>query len=117
MESGYLTRNSMGNTMKTEKYRIGETPFFIDLLPYPGGFKASLPSFETSFPERLVEYIKTLGVVCKRIRALKIKEGSSQYNALALEIMKDEIYPCQHCGHPVLEGLCCTGCNSDTPRD
>jgi hypothetical protein len=42
----------------------------------------------------------------------------SQYNrdklALALSIAPN-IYPCRHCGWPVLQGYCCTYCHSRLP--
>jgi hypothetical protein len=28
-----------------------------------------------------------------------------------------DIYPCQHCGYPVIDGYCCTHCGSADPGE
>ena len=50
----------------------------------------------------------------------KMKPNSRAYKKEAEELARawsPEIYPCVHCGHPVLEGYVCPHCNSANPFD
>ncbi len=48
---------------------------------------------------------------------MKMKEYSKAYNreAVALALSMITIKQCKDCGHPVIDGYCCTHCQSDNP--
>ena len=48
----------------------------------------------------------------------KIKSNTLRWQRLAKELAFTycpEIYPCRHCGRPVVKGYCCGTCESDNP--
>ena len=49
----------------------------------------------------------------------KMKEGSKEYDTAAanLALSLVTIKACLHCGYPVVDGYCCTNCNSDNPTN
>ncbi len=49
----------------------------------------------------------------------KIDPNSIEWDKLANQTARKfcpEIYPCKHCGNPVIKGICCEYCGSIEPR-
>ena len=55
-----------------------------------------------------------------KYRKIKNPENSRAYKKevinLALSYMP-QIYPCAKCGHPVIDGWCCSTCGTTTPDE
>jgi len=48
-----------------------------------------------------------------------IDKNSDEYKRAAISLAFSycpRIYPCAKCGHPVVDGYCCDGCNDSNPK-
>ena len=53
----------------------------------------------------------------KTRKVRKIEPYSNRWEKLANELARTytNIRPCDHCGHPVMDGYCCGTCGSNQP--
>ena len=60
--------------------------------------------------------IRTNPLYLENIMA-KMKEYSKEYNKEAINLALSNIIikQCKECGHPTIDGYCCTHCNSTDP--
>jgi hypothetical protein len=52
-------------------------------------------------------------------RKRRMEPYTARWERLASEVARGwapPIYPCAHCGYPVVKGYCCGGCNSGNPE-
>lgn len=56
--------------------------------------------------------------MAKERKIKKIKPYTRKWEKMANELARayQTIIACKDCGHPVLEGYCCTYCGSSSPR-
>ena len=54
------------------------------------------------------------------MKQIKLDRDSRQYNQEVMQLLMSygpRVYPCAKCGHPVLDGYCCTYCGTSNPQE